>query len=117
MSGALLPVSCLGLVVNLIGLFFFHDAVESHEHGPKESSDTMQGMFLHVLADSLASLGVIVSTLLIKHYQLYIADAVCSIVIASMILTSGIPFLKLTGRQLAMEIRKGDPVFEDVKLM
>ena len=30
-GGALLPVSCIGFLVNLIGIFFFHDA-DPHHH-------------------------------------------------------------------------------------
>ena len=58
----------------------------------------MQGVFLHVLADSLGSLGVIISTVLVKYYHYKIADPICSFVIAAMILTSGIPFVKMTAK-------------------
>lgn len=34
-SGALLPVSCIGFVVNMIGVFCFHE-VEGHHHGEEE---------------------------------------------------------------------------------
>jgi zinc transporter 5/7 len=34
-SGALLPVSCIGFVVNMIGVFCFHD-VEGHHHEEEE---------------------------------------------------------------------------------
>lgn len=63
----------------------------------------MQGVFLHVLADSLSSLGVIISTILVKYYQVNIADPICSFLIAAMILTSGIPFIKLTLCQLVLQ--------------
>lgn len=55
-------------------------------------------MYLHVLADSLSSLGVIVSTICVKYYGLMITDSICSFLIAAMILTSGIPFIKMTAR-------------------
>jgi len=58
----------------------------------------MQGVFLHVLADSIGSLGVIVSTILVKYYGYTIADPICSFLIAAMILVSGIPFIKMTAR-------------------
>jgi Co/Zn/Cd efflux system component len=38
-SGALLPVSCIGFMVNLIGVFFFADADTHHHHGEEESND------------------------------------------------------------------------------
>lgn len=59
-------------------------------------SDNMQGVYLHVLADSLGSLGVIISTLCVKYFDLVIADAICSLLIATTILLSGVPFLKMT---------------------
>lgn len=63
----------------------------------------MKGVFLHVLADSLGSLGVIVSTILVKYRGWTIADPICSFLIAAMILTSGLPFLKMTASQLILE--------------
>lgn len=54
----------------------------------------LSGVFLHVLADTLGSVGVIISTLLIKYYQLNIADPICSLFIAVMIIGSVVPLLK-----------------------
>jgi Co/Zn/Cd efflux system component len=76
----------------------------------------MQGVFLHVLADTLGklltffiillkskqlndvetlgSVGVIISSLLIQNFGWYIADPLCSICIAVMIFLSVIPLLK-----------------------
>lgn len=83
----LMSTSVGGLLVNLIGLVFFHDvghAGHSHDHGhghshgehshghvhtsspPHEQNDNMHGVFLHVLADTLGSVGVIFSTFLIQ---------------------------------------------------
>jgi len=95
----LLTVSTLGFLVNLIGLFFFHDhhdhghdhAGHSHDHG--HENENMYGVFLHVLADTLGSVGVIFSSILVKYYKMYVADPVCSFIISLMILASGIPFI------------------------
>ena len=95
----LMSTSVGGLLVNLIGLVFFHDVghaghdhghghghghshdhghghshgEHSHDHGhvhtsspPHEQNDNMHGVFLHVLADTLGSVGVIFSTFLIQ---------------------------------------------------
>lgn len=62
----------------------------------------MQGVYLHVLADSLGSLGVIISTVCVKYFDLVIADAICSLLISTTILMSGVPFLKMTVRQLVL---------------
>ncbi|KAI3384655.1 hypothetical protein SNEBB_009032 [Seison nebaliae] len=91
----LLMVSVLGLFVNLIGIFAFSHA---HTHGPSSScgdahqhshsNANMEGIFLHILADTLGSCGVIVSSLLIKYFNWYRSDPICSIFIAVMIFLS-----------------------------
>lgn len=52
------------------------------------------GVFLHVLADTLGSVGVIISTLLIRQFGWLIADPICSLFIATLIFLSVIPLLK-----------------------
>jgi zinc transporter 5/7 len=90
----LLTVSTLGFIVNLIGLFFFHDHHEHHHgHDHSHENENMYGVFLHVLADTLGSLGVICSSILVKYYEIYIADPICSFIISLMILASSIPFI------------------------
>ena len=48
-----------------------------------------QGVFLHILADTLGSVGVIVSAILMQMFGWMIADPVCSIFIAVLIALSG----------------------------
>jgi len=52
-------VSIGGLIVNLIGLVFFHENEEQNEN--------IYGLFLHVLADTLGSVGVLVSCYLVTN--------------------------------------------------
>lgn len=101
-TDGLLTVSTLGFCVNLIGLFFFHD---SHDHGHDHDHDNenMYGVFLHVLADTLGSVGVIFSSVLVKYYGMYIADPICSFIISLMILASGIPFIQMTASNLILK--------------
>ena len=54
------------------------------------------GVFLHVLADTLGSVGVIISTLLIENFGWKIADPICSLFIASLIFASVVPLVKET---------------------
>lgn len=54
----------------------------------------MQGVFLHILADTLGSAGVIVSALLMWAFGWFIADPICSIFIAVLIAGSVWPLLK-----------------------
>lgn len=159
----LLPVSVLGFLVNLIGIFVFqhggnhghshdgghghshslfngslshghshseghghshggghghshggdhghsHGVDQSHKHGhgygsscpdepPEEhrgsSKQILEGVFLHIVADALGSVGVIISTILMQRYGWMIADPICSMLIALLIFVSVIPLLK-----------------------
>lgn len=100
----LLTVSTLGFIVNLIGLFFFHDNHEHHHgHDHSHENENMYGVFLHVLADTLGSLGVICSSILVKYYEIYIADPICSFIISLMILASSIPFIQMTANNLILK--------------
>jgi zinc transporter 5/7 len=54
----------------------------------------MEGIFLHVLADTLGSVGVVISTLLLKYRGWMAADPACSIFISFMIISSAIPLLR-----------------------
>uniref|UniRef100_A0A3P9JPM4 Zinc transporter n=1 Tax=Oryzias latipes TaxID=8090 RepID=A0A3P9JPM4_ORYLA len=67
-----------------------------HAHGSVTGgmNANMRGVFLHVLADTLGSVGVIISTLLIRQFGWLIADPICSLFIATLIFLSVIPLLK-----------------------
>ena len=107
----LLLVSVAGLGVNMIGLFFFHD----HHHAPTEDghsgcshdhnhdNENMYGVFLHILADCLGSVGVIISSMLVKYYGMNVADPICSFLISLMILASSVPFIQMTANTLMMK--------------
>lgn len=43
------------------------------------------GVLLHIIADTLGSVGVIISALLMQKYDLMIADPICSMLIALLI--------------------------------
>lgn len=118
-TDGLLLVSFLGFCVNLIGLFFFHDH-HDHDHGHDHDNENMYGVFLHVLADCLGSVGVMASSVLVKYYDMYIADPICSFLISVMILASAIPFIKLTSSYLMLRApkgirRKGDSIKDKIK--
>ncbi|XP_051907058.1 proton-coupled zinc antiporter SLC30A5 [Hippocampus zosterae] len=66
----------------------------SHGSGGGGMNANMRGVFLHVLADTLGSVGVIISTLLIRQFGWLIADPICSLFIATLIFLSVIPLLK-----------------------
>ena len=66
-----------------------HDGGHGHSHGGGGGSQIMQGVFLHILADTLGSVGVIISAILMQMFGWMIADPVCSIFIAVLIALSG----------------------------
>lgn len=69
-------VSVVGLLVNVYGAFRLYQL----------SKDiSLRGAFLIVLNDALSSVGVIVSTLIIKFTGLYVVDAIASIVIVLLV--------------------------------
>nr|XP_037272757.1 zinc transporter 5-like [Rhipicephalus microplus] len=101
----LLTVSIAGLIVNLIGILAFrhthshsngtsHSHSHSHGHSHTGANTNLQGVFLHILADTLGSVGVIVSSLLIDQFGLLVADPLCSVFIAVLIFVSVLPLLK-----------------------
>ncbi|XP_006009978.1 zinc transporter 7 isoform X2 [Latimeria chalumnae] len=153
----LLPVSILGFIVNLIGIFVFqhgghghshdgghghshsllngglshghshgdhghghsheskhghghghshgHDHEHSHGHGNchedhsgdqgrGSSKQILEGVFLHIVADTLGSVGVIISAILMQKYGLMIADPICSMLISILIGVSVVPLLR-----------------------
>lgn len=67
----------------------------------------MHGMFLHVLADTLGSVGVIVSSILIDKFGWTWADPVTSIFLALLILGSVWPLLKSSSMTLLQRIPEG----------
>ncbi|XP_068106188.1 proton-coupled zinc antiporter SLC30A5 [Hyperolius riggenbachi] len=73
-----------------------HTHNHGHSHGSGEGvmNANMRGVFLHVLADTLGSVGVIVSTILIRQFGWLIADPLCSLFIAVLIFASVVPLLK-----------------------
>ena len=123
-SENLILVSFLGLVVNIIGLVFAHDhgdhdhhdhGHEHHEHHGHEIDDekkeiknehehnhhhhehkneNIYAIYIHILADTLGSVAVLISSFLVKYYKLYISDPICSLFISGMIIFSTIPVLK-----------------------
>ncbi|XP_073242547.1 proton-coupled zinc antiporter SLC30A5-like isoform X3 [Porites lutea] len=126
----LLVVSVGGLVVNLVGIFAFrhahshggsshgnsnhghshHGHSHCHGHGQGHTDEdhhhdrsvNMQGVFLHVVADTMGSVGVIVSSVLIEQFGFFIADPLCSLFIAALIFLSVLPLLRESSQVLLL---------------
>ncbi|XP_022113319.1 zinc transporter 7 [Pieris rapae] len=114
----LLLVSILGFMVNMVGIYAFHHGHghghgghghshgghgHSHNHGHSHDdteaptgagSAIMRGVFLHVLADTLGSVGVIISAILMRMFGWMRADPICSMAIALLIAASVIPLVR-----------------------
>ncbi|XP_056614475.1 zinc transporter 7 [Triplophysa dalaica] len=62
--------------------------------GTGSSKQILQGVFLHIVADTLGSVGVIISAILMQKYDLMIADPICSMLISILIGVSVVPLLR-----------------------
>ncbi|KAJ3769191.1 cation efflux protein [Lentinula raphanica] len=80
--------------------------LHDHSHAPSHEghSHNMRGVFLHVMADTLGSVGVIISTLLIQFYGWTGFDPIASLFIAVLIAASVIPLVLDTGKVLALDV-------------
>lgn len=82
-----------------------HDALPvNKKHSHRHIDHNMEGIFLHVLADTLGSVGVVISTLLIKYKGWLVADPACSIFISVLIVSSVIPLLRNSAEVLLQRV-------------
>lgn len=115
----LLLVSVVGLIVNVIGIVFFHEAhghSHSHSHGEGGGGHVdhnMRGVYLHILADLLGSVSVIISSIIIYFFDFWIADPICSALSAVLILLSAFPLLEETGKVLLLSAPECDRNYSD----
>lgn len=104
----LLVVSGLGLAVNLVGIFAFeHGHAHGHGHshaGHDHGSENMHGIYLHIMADALGSLAVVVSTLLVRFTGWSGFDPLASCMIAILIFASAIPLVYSTATNLLLSL-------------
>lgn len=89
---AMLSIAVLGLIVNLVvfGLLLRNSGENLN----------MRGALLHVLGDLLGSVGAIVAALVIKYTGWVQADAMMSLLIAGLILSTSLRFLSETAHIL-----------------
>lgn len=77
---------------------------EAKKHSHHHIDHNMEGIFLHVLADTMGSVGVVVSTLLIKYKGWLVADPASSIFISILIVLSVIPLLRNSAEVLLQRV-------------
>ena len=85
-GGLMLIIGVIGLCVNLVAAWILR---RSSEHNVN-----VEGAFLHVIADLLGSVGVVISGILIWTFGWTLADPIVSIVIAVLILVSSWRLMK-----------------------
>jgi zinc transporter 5/7 len=77
----------------------------AHSHaGHSHENDNMRGIFLHVLADTMGSAAVIVSTLLIQFVGWSGWDPLASCLIAILIFLSSIPLVMSSAKKLLLTV-------------
>ena len=67
---------------------------EHDHHHHEHKNENIYAIYIHILADTLGSVAVLISSFLVKYYKLYISDPICSLFISAMIIFSTIPVLK-----------------------
>lgn len=77
LSGIMMWVALGGLLVNLIGLSLLHK--------DKAHNLNIKGAWLHVMSDTLGSIGAVISALLIYFLGWNFADSITSIIIAALV--------------------------------
>ncbi|MGM9948677.1 MAG: cation diffusion facilitator family transporter, partial [Lysinibacillus sp.] len=83
-STGMLVISGIGLVVNIIV------AVYMFKSSDTEENLNMRGAFSHVISDMLGSIGAIIAALLIIFFDWQWADPLASVIVALLVLRSGI---------------------------
>jgi solute carrier family 30 (zinc transporter), member 5/7 len=109
--GELLAVSAAGLAVNLVGIMAFdhahhgHGHAHGHDHGHSHGhNENMHGIFLHILADTLGSVAVVISTVLVHFYGWPGFDPLASCIIAILIFASAVPLVSSTAQTLLLSL-------------
>jgi zinc transporter 5/7 len=76
----------------------------SHSHSHDHNNENMQGIFLHILADALGSVAVIISTLMTKWDGWSGWDPLASCAIAILIFISAMPLVRNSGMKLLLAL-------------
>ena len=77
---------------------------DHNDHSGRGHSHNMHGVFLHVLANTVGSVSVITSTLLIRYYGWTGPNPIASLFIAMLIAASVWPFAQETGQLLGLDL-------------
>ncbi|MEW6592098.1 MAG: cation diffusion facilitator family transporter [Candidatus Hadarchaeota archaeon] len=106
-GGLMLAVAFIGLVANLIAIYFMRHI--------KEESLNVKGAFLHVIGDTISSMGVIVSALVILLTGYFLVDSLMGIFIGAIILRGAIGLIWESSSVLLESTPKGIDAGEVIK--
>jgi cobalt-zinc-cadmium efflux system protein len=81
----MMPIAIAGLIVNLVIFKILYNN--------SDDNINMRGAILHVLMDIIGSIGAIIGGIIIYFTEWYLADVIVSVILASLILRSGIKLL------------------------
>ena len=87
LSGGMLAISTIGLLVNIVAAWILM-------RGDKDENLNVRSAFLHVIGDMLGSVGAIIAALLMIFFGWGIADPIASVIVAILIIISGIRVTK-----------------------
>ena len=105
-SELMFGIAFLGLIVNLIALFLLHS-------DSKHSMNT-KGAYLHIIGDTLGSLGALVASILITITGLMIFDIIISILISLIILSGSVRLIR-ESLHILMEGKPDNLNIEDIE--
>jgi cobalt-zinc-cadmium efflux system protein len=91
-SQAMLVTAILGLIVNGINIALLHQG--------SDHDLNLRAALLHVIADALGAIGVIIAAIAVAVFHLYWADGAVSLAIATLILISTVPLIAQSLKEL-----------------
>ncbi|WP_050614202.1 cation diffusion facilitator family transporter [Bacillus testis] len=86
-SSGMLVISIIGLLVNIGAAFLLM-------RGNREENLNVRSAYMHVLGDTLGSVGAIIASLLIFFFDWTYADPIASLIVAVLIIISGVRITK-----------------------
>ena len=81
-----------------------HSHGHGHGHHHDHGNENMHGIFLHVLADTMGSVSVVLSTILIHYTGWSGWDALASILIALLIFAAAVPLVRGAAQRLLLSV-------------
>jgi len=96
---SLILVAILGLVVNVVGILFFHEHLQTRSEIRHAREENIYVIAVHMFLDCIGSIGVIVAAWL-SSLGWVMADPIVAIAITFLIIYNAIPICKRTAKVL-----------------